>query len=385
MQKRRNLISKRTGIGDHMISDKVTDICFPNVEQYLDTINSENELGNCIKNQYVSIDWIKNLIGTDDWKYVGKEKSLYQYFVDCDDLRKPNEKHGYTEDELYRIASGDMQFDFDDINNELIEELYKSFKICGEKNPCYHWFETSWSGHGCHIRVYCKLIMKTKLEWGFWYIHLLNGILKHAEHVDDIIEHIDWSCATITRGFAIPYNEGGVRMNEYYNEDKIIGINNENELENIFNKYSYQWEDSLYDYYIKKFITPKKKKELQSMGLLPMTEGYKYVYSMEDDWNFDENHPRVNGEQYDYNWRLSLVTTLMAVFNKDVNIVRDICSVIYSYIDEYKNHTYEEMIGNEFENKILKRANFDLEPSRAILQELWDDWGLKIKIRRRVL
>lgn len=385
MQKRKNLISKRTGIGDHMISDKVTDICFPSAEKYLDIINSDNESGNCIKNQYVSVDWIKKLIGTDDWKYVGKEKSLYQYFVDCDDIRKPNEKNGYTEDELYRIASGDMQFDFDDINNELIEELYKSFKICGEKNPCYHWFETSWSGHGCHIRVYCKLIMKTKLEWGFWYIHLLNGILKHVEHVDDIIEHIDWSCATITRGFAIPYNKGGVRMNENYNEDKIIGINNEDELDKIFNTYSYQWNDELYDYFIKKFIAPKKKKELQNMGLLPLNEGYKYVYSMEDDWEFDENHPRVNGEQYDYNWRLSLVTTLMAVFNKDVNIVRDICSIIYRYIDEYKNHTYEEMIGNEFENKIIKRANFDLEPSRSMLEELWDDWGLKIKIRRRIL
>lgn len=382
---RRNLISKRTGIGDHMPADKVTDICFPHIDRYMDIINSNNELGECIKNQYVSIEWIKKIIGTNNWKYVGKNKSLYQYFVDSDDNRKPNEQHGLTEEELYKYASGDMQFDFDDISDCLIEELYKSFMICGEKNPCYHWFETSWSGHGCHIRVYCKLIMKTRLEWGFWYVHLLNGILKHVEHIDEIIKHIDWSCATVTRGFAIPYNEGGVKTNPNYNEDKIIGINNEDELDNLFNKYSYQWNDDLYDYFIKKFVNPKKKKELQKIGLIPEVEGNKYLYSMDEDWEFDENHPIVSGEIYNYNWRLSLVTTLMGVFNRDIDLVKEICSVIYRYIGEYKNHTYEEMIGNEFENKILKNANFDLEPNHAILRELWDDWGLKISIRRRIL
>lgn len=382
---RRNLISKRTGIGDHMISDEVTRKYFPNASAYMDIINCEDErLGYSIKNQFVSIDWIKELIGNKEWEKVGKEKSLYEYFIDCDDIRKPNEKNGYNEEQLYKIASGDMQFDFDDINENQIADLFNAFNICKEKNPSYHWFETSWSGHGCHIRVFVKLIMKTKLEWGFWYIHLLNGILKYVED-KTLFEHIDWSCASITRGFAIPYNEGGPKISKYYNEEKIIGIRNDDELDKVFKHVSYQWQDELYDYFVKKFLTPKKKKELQNMGLVSNPEGYRYVYTMEGDWDFDENHPMVDGEYYNYNWRLSLVTTLMAVFNKDTEIVRNICSVIYKYITEYKNHTYEEMIGNEFENKILRRANFDLEPSRTILAELWKDWGLKIKISPRIV
>lgn len=386
MQKRKNLISKRTGISDHMIADNVVKICFPNAEVYNDIISRENnKTGQCIKNQYVTIDWIKTLIGTKTWKYVGKEKSLYQYFIDCDDIRKPNEKNEYTEEELYKIASGDMQFDFDNLTEIQKDNIYKGFCICKEKSPCYHWFETSWSGHGCHIRVFVKLIMKTKLEWGFWYIHLLNGILKYIENPDDIIEHIDWSCATVTRGFAIPYNENGPIVSEYYNEDNIIGIHNEDELDKIFKRYSYEWIDELYDHFIKNFLAPKKKKELQQMGLISNNEGYKYRYSMEDDWELNENHIKVSGETHDYNWRLSLVTTLMGVFNKDVKIVKDICSVIYQYIEPYKNHDYEEMIGNEFENKIMKSANFDLEPSHDILNELWNDWGLKIKIRPKIL
>ena len=382
---RRNLISKRTGIGDHMQADKVTDIVFPKAEKYIDTINTEDDLGECIKNQYVDIEWIKTLIGTEQWHNVGKVKSLYEYFVDCDDIRKPNLKHGLTEDELYMNASGDMQFDFDDLNKDQIDNLYEAFKICSEKNPCYHWFEYSWSGHGCHIRCYVKLIMKTKLEWGFWYICLLNGILKYCKEADDIISHIDWSCCSITRGFAIPYNEGGPKIGSGYDEDKIIGINNEDELDRIFNSASVQWGKELYDYFVDKFVISKKRKELKEMGLLKENEGYRYTYSLDQEWIMDKNHPIVNGEDYDYNWRLSLVTTLMGVFNKDVDLVRDICKVIYKYIREYKNHTYEEMIGNEFENKILKRANFDLEPNHTILKELWDNWGLKITIRPRIL
>ena len=385
MTNRKNLISKRTGIGDHMQADLVTDLCFPKVEKYIDIVNDNGDLGECIKNQYVTIDWIKTLIGTEQWQYVGKNKALYEYFIDWNDIRKPNEQHGLTEDNLYQNASGDIQFDFDDINKKQIDDLYEAFKICSLKNPCYHWFETSWSGHGCHIRCYIKLIMKTKLEWGFWYIHLLNGILKYCKNVDDIIPHIDWSCCSITRGFAIPYNKLGPKIGSGYNEDKIIGINNEDELDKIFNNVSFQWRDELYNYFIKKFITPKKKKELQNLGLISEQEGYKFTYSMEQDWIFDENHPIVSGESHDYNWRLSLVTTLMGVFNKDIDIVRDICSVIYKYIDEYKTHTYEEMIGNEFENKILKKANFELEPNHHILKELWKDWGLKITIRKKIL
>lgn len=384
MKERRNLISKRTGIGDHMIADEVTNRVFPKAERYIDVVNNKNELGECIKNQYVTINWIKELIGTETWKYVGKEKALYQYFIDCDDIRKPNEANEYSEEELYKISSGDMQFDFDDLSDELIEDIKNSFSICC-KNPCYRWFEYSWSKHGCHIRIFVKLNIYSKLEWGFWYIHLLNGILLHAKNVDEIIKHIDWSCATVTRGFAIPYNEGGVIENENYDEDKIICIKDEDELDDIFQNVSYKWFDKLYDVFIKKFVKPDKKKKLQKMGLVSDNEEWKFSYSMEQEWEFDENHPMVNGEAYDYNWRLSLVTTLMGVFNKDVEIVKNICRVIYQYIKPYKNHDYEEMIGDEFDNKIMKNANFNLEPSHTILRELWKDWGLKITIRRKIL
>ena len=289
-------------------------------------------------------------------------------------------------EELYEVASGDMQFDFDDLTNELIKDIKQAFIICGKKNPCYHWFEYSWSGHGCHIRVYSKLYMKTKLEWGFWYIHLLNGILKYVsdKNRQTIIEHIDWSCATITRGFAIPYNEGGVLMGETYNEGNVVCVKNEDELDKIFKNVSFEWYDELYEYYTKKFINPHKKKQLIKMGIINEDEGFKYNYSMEEDWEFDENHPMVDGELYNYNWRLSLVTTLMGVFNKDKDMVRDICAVIYKYIKEYKNHTYEEMLYDELEHKIFNRANFDLEPNHEILKELWNDWGLKIVIRRKI-
>ena len=389
MTKRKNLISKRTGVGDHMSYDWVTKKWLPNANPYIDVVGinkdtGEEELGNCIKNQYKEVDWVKNIIRAPYWQSVGKKKSLYQYFVDSKDIRKPNEKNGYTEDELYKLASGDMQFDFDDLNDELINDLKNAFNECCH-NPCYNWFEYSWSGHGCHIRVYVKLKLYTKLEWGFWYIHLLNGILLHTKNTEEIIKHIDWSCATITRGFAIPYNEGGVIENPNYDENKIVIINNEDELDNIFQNVSYKWYDELYDRFIKKFVTPDKKKKLQQMGLINDNGQWKFTYSMEQAWEFDESHPIVSGEIYNYNWRLSLVTTLMGVFNKDIEIVRDICKVIYRYIEPYKNHTYEEMIGNEFEYKILKRANFELEPNHAILKELWDDWGLKITIRRRIL
>ncbi len=373
-------------MGDHMSADMITDKVFPKVNKYLDTINSEGDLGYCIKNQYVTVEWIETLIGTKEWKYIGKDKSLYEYFIDCDDIRKPNTVHGLTEEQLYQYASGDMQFDFDDLNEEQNKLLYESFVICSEKNPCYNWFETSWSGKGCHIRVYVKLKMKTKLEWGFWYIHLLNGILKYySGDIDEIVEHIDWSCCTITRGFAIPYNEGGVKKSRYYNEDKIIEINNEDELDKIFQNISFDWNDNLYNYFVSKVVAPKKKKELQHMGIISEKEGYKYRYSVEEEWELDENHPIVSGEDHDYNWRLSLVTSLMVVFNKDIEVVREICKYIYKFIGEYKNHTYEEMIGNEFDKKIIPKANYELEPNHHILKELWNDWGIKITIRKNIL
>ena len=390
---RKNLISKKTGMGDHMIADKVTDIIFKNQPKYIDTINTDNELGQCIKNQYVTIDWIKNIIGNPHWANVGKEKALYEYFVDDGDLNKPNLKNTENEDEdiLYLRASGDMQFDFDDLTDEQIEDIRKSFIICCKKSS-YHWFEYSWSHSkqhdlsGCHVRVYAKLSMKTKLEWGFWYIHLLNGILKHVSNKnrDEIIKHIDWSCCSVTRGFAIPYNKGGVLMNNNYNEDDIISIENEDILDKLFHELSCEWFDELYEYFIKKFVKPKKRKELEKLGLLNENEGFKYRYSMEEEWLIDDNHKKVDGSIYNYNWRLSLVTTLMGVFNKDKEYVRKICAVIYKFIKPYKNHTYEEMLNDELERKIFNRANFELEPSHEILKELWNNWGLKITIRPNI-
>ena len=41
------------------------------------------------------------------------------------------------------------------------------------------------------------------------------------------------------------------------------------------------------------------------------------------------------------------------------------------------------MLYDELEHKIFNRANFDLEPNHEILKELWNDWGLKIVIRRK--
>ena len=105
---------------------------------------------------------------------------------------------------------------------------------------------------------------------------------------------------------------------------------------------------------------------------------------MEENWIFNENHPMVDGEVYNYNWRLSFVTTLMGVFNNDKDIVRKICAVIYKYIKPYKNHDYNEMLYNELEKKIFNRADFSLEPSHTILKELWNDWGLKITIRKNI-
>ena len=120
------------------------------------------------------------------------------------------------------------------------------------------------------------------------------------------------------------------------------------------------------------------------MGLLDNDGEWKNVYSMEDDWDFDWNHPMVSGEIYNYNWRLSLVTTLMGVFNKDKEIVKHIVSIIYKYITPYKQHTYEEMIGTELEKKIFRRGNFDLEPSHDMINELRENWGLNIKISKNI-
>ena len=392
MTNRRNLISKKTGIGDHMSASNLTDVVFPKAVRYNDVISDDLKIGQCIKNQYVTIDWIKILIGTKQWRSVGKENSLYEYFVDTDSVMKPNMKNYATEEELYRAASGDMQFDFDDLTDDVIEKIRQAFLSVSAESPVYHWFEYSWSHcnehhlSGCHVRIYAKLKMKTRLEWGFWYITQLNSLLKRID--DDtrsiVINSIDWSCCTVTRGFAIPYNENGVTLGLTYDESHIPCLESEDMLDEAFKRVSPSWYDELFDYYYNKIVVPKKRTELKRLGLLQEDEGYVYRYTMEDDWHFDENHPIVDGETYNYNWRLSLVTTLMGVFN-DRDIVHDICAVIYRYIREYKNHTYEEMIGPEFEQKIMKNANFNLEPSHEMLKELWNDWGLKISIRKKIV
>ena len=390
---RRNLISKAYGITDHMPADKVTDILFPKAERYEDISRTDDEgnpiYGQCIKNQYVSIDWIKELIKSEGWKNVGKEKAVYEYFVDCDSIMKPNlVNYQDNEVELYSVASGDMQFDFDDLQDEIIEEIKNAFIKTSADKRSYHWFEYSWSHckeHdlcGCHVRIFVRLNLKTKVEWGFYYHHFLNCLLLNIKkkYRDEVIKHIDWSCCSVTRGFAIPYNDGGVLIGNTFDEEKINGFKTEDELDSAFKYVNGFWIDEIFEHYMKKFVNPNKRKELEELGLVAYTGEWNNTYKMEGDWEFDENHCLVSGEEYNYNWRLSLVTTLMGVFNQDKEIVRAICSVIYKYIKPYKNHTYEEMIGNELEKKIFRRANFELEPSHQMIKELKDNWGLNIKI-----
>lgn len=395
-----NLIGKKYGIGDHMPADMVTKIIFPNVNEYEDIIKKSDNVtgeaekyGMCIKNQYMSIKWIRQLIGTKQWKDVGKEKALYEYFVDDGSVAKPNLENDLDEDYMYTRASGDMQFDFDDLEDYVIEDIKRAFLEVSKKNPSYNWFEYSWSHNnpdhklsGCHVRIYTKLCLKTKVEWGFYYIHYLNGLLKYINEAyrDIVIEHIDWSCCSITRGFAIPYNEGGVFIGYSYDESKVKGVESNDELDKLFKHVNPSWYDELFYYYTNKIIKPNKRKELEKMGLIRTDSEWSHIYSMEEDWEFDENHPIVSGEIYNYNWRLSLVTTLMGVFNNDKDIVRSIVSIIYKYIRPYKQHTYEEMIGRELEKKIFNRANFDLEPSHEMIKELRDNWGLKIKISKNI-
>lgn len=395
-----NLISKKIGIGDHMPLDNVCRILFPKAEVYEDVVkrkdevNGEDEkIGKCIKNQYVSVDWIQKLISTKEWSGVGKEKAVYQYFVNDFSLNKPNLENDPSEEYLYTRASGDMQYDFDDLEDYVLEDIKRAFLEISKKSPVYRWFEYSWSHNnpnhtlsGAHVRIFTKLNLKTKVEWGFYYIHFLNGLLKYVneEYRDIVIEHIDWSCCSVTRGFAIPYNKNGVYLGYSYDESKIKGIESEDELDALFKHVNPSWYEELFDYYVNKIIKPNKKVELQKMGLLKKDGEWSYTYSMEDDWCFDENHPLVSGEEYDYNWRLSLVTTLMGVFNQDKEIVTRICEVIYSYIKPYKQHTYDEMINNELKKKIFKRGNFELEPSHEMIKELRENWGLNIKISKKI-
>lgn len=387
-----NLISKPYGIDDHMPADKCTDLIFPQSEKYMDIVKraneetgEEEEYGPCIKNLYKSDEWIKALIKTEQYSYVGKDKSLYLYCIDYDGICKPTGIN-FSEEELYKLSNGVFYFDFDHIDKQLICEIKMAFDKAKRKNKCYQWFEYSWSGHGCHIRCHVNFVMKSKLEWGFYYFHLLNGIVNNVyiDYRQKVIESIDWRCATITRGFSIPYNKNGVYESEFYDPEEISPITTIEELEKVFNYYKETWEDEIYEHFLNAFVKKEKNRQLKLLFKdIDNEKGWKYRYVF-DNWDFNVDHKMVDGETYDYNWRLSLVTTLMGVFNKDKNMVRDICKVIYKYIKPYKNHTYNEMINNELERKIFNRANFDLEPSHNILKELWDDWGLQVKIYKNI-
>lgn len=87
----------------------------------------------------------------------------------------------------------------------------------------------------------------------------------------------------------------------------------------------------------------------------------------------------VDGEQFDYNWRLKCVTTLMALYDNDKDKVRQACGYIYSYIKPYKNHTYVEMIGNELENKIFRNGNFSLGINHSIIKDLEKYFGFEFE------
>ena len=189
MQKNMNLISKRTGIGDHFRADKFTNIMFKNAAVYMDTVNNGGDVKKCIKNQYVSDEWLVEWIKCNANNTLGKDNAFYVYNVDYDGINKPNLKSTddplLGDDHLYNYSNGVMYFDFDNIGKENVELIRYCFNVISKKHHAFQWFETSWSGEGCHIRTQFELKFKKKTEWMFLYMHFLNIImLEVSKHID---------------------------------------------------------------------------------------------------------------------------------------------------------------------------------------------------------
>ena len=375
-----NLISKRIGINDHFPIDRYSKAMFPENEIYNDIIKNATEkekanYGACMKNVYRSDEWIKEWIKHEWNKAIGKENAYYVYNINYSGISKPSKK--YVDDKdvniLYERANGVMYYDFDNIGKEKVDIIRKCFSFLGYKYHAFQWLETSWSGNGCHIRIQIQLKFNHKVEWQFIYMYYLDILMKEiSNYIDDtdkwyIDNTIDWSCATITRGFAIPYNETGVIDNEYF-ELSSFPYKSKEELEILIYSYTNDyWHKEIIDKFwhnIGKDINNYNNKKFIN------------VYNVESiDYNKADKVP---GERFDYNWRLKCVTTLMNIYNGDKDKVRDACKYIYFFIKPYKNHTYSEMLNEELENKIFANGDMTLSASIDIINDLQKYFGFNI-------
>ncbi len=373
-----NLISKRIGINDHFPIDRYSKAMFPNNEVYNDIIKNETETdkanyGQCMKNVYRSDEWIKAWIKHPWNKEIGKENAYYVYNISYSGIGKPVKK--YVDDKdidiLYERANGVMYYDFDNIGKENVDIIRKSFLLICQKHKCFQWFETSWSGNGCHIRIEYQLKFNNKIEWQFIYMHYLNELMKEISNYIDTAtwyedNTIDWSCATITRGFAIPYNENGVIMNNNFSECSMP-YKTLKEMEILINAYVNYWNKNIAD----KFL-----KHINQNNYTEYNNKFVNTYSVE---KIDLSKVKEqSGERFDYNWRLKCVTTLMNIYEGDKDKVRNACKFIYHFIKPYKNHTYDEMINNELENKIFANGDMTYKASKDIINDLEKYFGFII-------
>lgn len=376
----RNLISKRIGINDHFPIDRYSKAMFPENPIYEDIIKNATETekanyGQCMKNIYRSDEWIKGWIKHEWNKSIGKENAYYVYCVDYTGIGKPSKKYVDENDIdiLYERANGVMYYDFDNIGKEKVDILRQCFINLGFKYHAFQWFETSWSENGCHIRINTQLKYYHKIEWQFIYMYYLDIFMKevisYIEEANEWFDNniIDWSCATITRGFAIPYNENGVIENEYF-ELSSMPYRSKKDIETLIYSFTYgYWHKSI------------TNKFWHNIGKYNNKENnrFKSYYSID---KVDVNNIKEqDGEYFNYNWRLKCVTTLMNIYEGDKEKVRNACKFIYSFIKPYKNHTYEEMIGNELENKIFANGDMTYNASHEIIEDLEKYFGFKIK------
>ena len=374
-----NLISKRIGINDHFPIDKYSKAMFPNNEVYNDIIKNETETekanyGKCMKNVYRTDEWIKEWIKHPWNKELGKENAYYVYNISYSGIGKPVKK--YIDDKdidiLYERANGVMYYDFDNIGKENVDIIRKCFFHVGFKHHSFQWFETSWSGNGCHIRIEYQLKFNNKIEWQFIYMHYLNELMKEISNYIDTTtwyedNTIDWSCATITRGFAIPYNECGVTENDHF-ELCSLPYKTFKEMEMLINAYAFG--------YWNKAITDKFLKHINQNNYNEYNNKFINTYNVE---RIDLNNVKEqSGERFDYNWRLKCVTTLMNIYEGDKEKVRNACKFIYHFIKPYKNHTYDEMINNELENKIFANGDMTYNASKDIIDDLQKYFGFII-------
>lgn len=375
----RNLISKRIGINDHFPIDRYSKAMFPENTVYEDIIKNKTETeqekyGQCMKNIYRSDEWLKGWIKHEWNKSIGKENAYYIYCIDYSGIGKPSKKYVDEKniDILYERANGAMYFDFDNIGKEKVDIIRNCFLNVSNTYHAFQWFETSWSGNGCHIRIEVQLKFYNRIEWQFIYMYYLDILMKEiSKYIEDAENWyndntIDWSCATITRGFAIPYNENGVVENKQF-ELSSFPYKTLKELEVLVNAYALgYWHNEI------------KNKFLKHINHYNNEYNNKFIskYNVE---SIDISKVTVqNGEQFDYNWRLKCVTTLMNIYEGDKDKVRNACKFIYHFIKPYKNHTYKEMIEDELENKIFANGDMTYNASNDIINDLNKYFGFNI-------